>query len=122
MRPASADRRLFNETGHRPVCRMRSNRTVTAGASVIGALIFGANTLVRAAHSRTVKGPEVVRFIDSLLGADGACPTVIVLGNASIYHGIDEATRERWLPDHKALLFYLPPYSPELNMIEVAWR
>ena len=22
----------------------------------------------------------------------------------------------------KALLFFLPPYSPELNMIEIVWR
>ncbi|WP_404841974.1 transposase [Burkholderia vietnamiensis] len=24
--------------------------------------------------------------------------------------------------DHHALLFYLPAYSPELNMIEIVWR
>ncbi|KVZ32622.1 transposase [Burkholderia ubonensis] len=72
--------------------------------------------------ARTVKGPDVGQFIDSLLGAADACPTVIVLDNASINHGIDETTRERWLLDHKALLFYLPPYSPELNKIEIVWR
>jgi len=47
---------------------------------------------------------------------------VIVLDNASIHHGIDEATRDRWLIDHKAVLFYLPAYSPELNKIEIVWR
>jgi transposase len=45
-----------------------------------------------------------------------------VLDNASIHHAIDEATRERWLLEHNALLFYLPAYSPELNMIEIVWR
>ncbi|NUY05873.1 transposase [Paraburkholderia youngii] len=49
-------------------------------------------------------------------------PTVIVLDNASIHHGISEETRQRWLLEHKTVLFYLPAYSPELNMIEIVWR
>lgn len=47
---------------------------------------------------------------------------MVVLDIASIYHGSGSATRERWLTDHKARLFYLPPYSPELNSIETVWR
>jgi len=90
--------------------------------SVVGALDYGANTLIHATHARSVRGHTVVRFIDDLLETPGARPTVIVLDNASIHHGIDEATRERWLTDHKAVLFYLPPYSPELNKIEIVWR
>ncbi|WP_216353886.1 IS630 family transposase, partial [Burkholderia cenocepacia] len=90
--------------------------------SVIGALDFGSNTLVHAAHASTIKGPHVERFIDDLLAAGDGRPTVVVLDNASIHHGFDEATRQRWLIDHHALLFYLPAYSPELNMIEIVWR
>ncbi|WP_415872769.1 transposase [Burkholderia ubonensis] len=44
---------------------------------------------------------------------------MVVLHNARIHHGIDEAARQRWLIDHHALLFYLPAYSPELIMIEI---
>ncbi|KVR01754.1 transposase [Burkholderia ubonensis] len=47
---------------------------------------------------------------------------MVVLDNASIHNGINEATRPRWLIDHHALLFYLPAYSPKLNMIEIVWR
>ncbi|WP_088579316.1 transposase [Burkholderia ubonensis] len=57
-----------------------------------------------------------------LLAAGDGRPTVIVLDNASIHHGIDTATRDRSLMDHRALLFYLPAYSPELNKIEIVWR
>ncbi|WP_415867592.1 transposase [Burkholderia ubonensis] len=64
----------------------------------------------------------MVRFIDSLLVEGDGRPTVIVLDNASIHHSIDAATRERWLIDHKAHLFYLPSCSPELNLIEIVWR
>ncbi|OXJ21431.1 transposase [Burkholderia sp. HI2714] len=90
--------------------------------SVLGALDYGANLLIHATHARSIKGPTVVRFIDDLLTVDDDRPTVIVFDNASIHHGIDEATRDRRLIDHKAVLFYLPAYSPELHKIEIMWR
>ncbi len=89
---------------------------------MIGALDFGENTLIHAAHGGTIKAPNVERFIDGLLAGAASTPTVIVLDNASIHHGISEATRQRWLLEHKTVLFYLPAYSPELNMIEIVWR
>ena len=90
--------------------------------SVIGALDFGENTLIHAAHSGTIKAPNVECFIDGVLARANALPTVIVLDNASIHHGISEATRQRWLLKHKVILFFLPAYSPELNKIEIVWR
>jgi transposase len=89
--------------------------------NVVGALDFGSNTLIHATHASSVKGPDVARFIDDLLETDERA-TVIVLDNASIHHSINEATRQRWLREHKTTLFYLPPYSPELNKIEIVWR
>src|ERR1700735_291854 len=90
--------------------------------SVIGALDFGENTLIHAAHAGTIKAQDVECFIDSVLATGNGLPTVIVLDNASIHHGISDATRQRWLLEHKVILFYLPAYSPELNMIESVWR
>jgi len=90
--------------------------------SVIGALDFGENTLIHAAHAGTIKAQDVECFIDSVLATGNGLPTVIVLDNASIHHGISDATRQRWLLEHKVILFYLPAYSPELNMIEIVWR
>ncbi|WP_211704214.1 transposase [Paraburkholderia aspalathi] len=29
---------------------------------------------------------------------------------------------ERWLREHRMQLFYLPPYSPELNLIGIVWK
>jgi len=49
-------------------------------------------------------------------------PTVVVLDNASIHHDIDHETLERWLIEHHMMLFYMPPYSPELNMIDILWK
>lgn len=90
--------------------------------SIIGALDFGRNALIHASHTRTVKALHVVEFIEALLQQGDGKPTVIVLDNASIHHSIDQATLDRWFLEHKTLLFYLPPYSPELNLIEIVWK
>lgn len=49
-------------------------------------------------------------------------PTVVVLDNAPLHHG--KAVRQRrdaW-QGRGLFVFYLPPYSPELNIAEVLWR
>ena len=51
-----------------------------------------------------------------------AVPLVIVLDNAGLHRGAD---LRRALPDlrqHNGYLYYLPPYSPELNAIEPVFR
>jgi transposase len=90
--------------------------------NVVAALNFAENSFVYAASTRTVKGPDIVGFPDGLIGQGDGRPTVIVLDNASIHHSIDQATLDRWFMQHKALLFHLPPYSPELNLIEIVWK
>ena len=49
-------------------------------------------------------------------------PTVVVMDNASIH--TSEAFQEEILKWEKQGLsiFYLPEYSPELNLIEILWR
>ena len=90
--------------------------------SVMGALDFGANTLIHEATKQSVKRPAVVQFLDPVAQQADQRPTVVVLDNASIHHDIDHETLERWLIEHRMMLFYLPPYSPELNMIEILWK
>ncbi|UWD88110.1 IS630 family transposase [Ralstonia pseudosolanacearum] len=90
--------------------------------SVLGAFDYGQNSLIHAAHAHSIKGPDVEQFLDALIRQDDSRPTIIVLDNAAIHHSISEETRDRWFREHKALLFFLPPYSPELNMIEIVWK
>ncbi|WP_175952384.1 transposase [Burkholderia sp. BCC0405] len=59
--------------------------------SVIGALDFGENTLIHAAHAGTINAQDVECFIDSVLATGNGLPTVIVPNNASIHHGISDA-------------------------------
>lgn len=51
-----------------------------------------------------------------------ATMTVLVLDNASIHtaKAVEDKLKE-W-EGKNLFLYYLPPYSPELNLIEILWR
>ena len=49
-------------------------------------------------------------------------PTWVVLDNASVHTSANfKANIDKW-KNRGLSLFYLPPYSPELNLIEILWR
>jgi hypothetical protein len=89
---------------------------------VLGALDFGAQRLNHAAHACNINRETVIDFLDSVIcqGQPGQL-TFVVLDNARIHHNIPLETINRWLRDYSAMLVYLPPYSPELNLIEIVW-
>lgn len=49
-------------------------------------------------------------------------PAVIVLDNAKIHRSLAFKERQTVWAAHGLTLFFLPPYSPELNLIEILWR
>ena len=92
--------------------------------NVLGALNYGANTLVHTLHQGSVKRDKIVAFIDTLAQQNSASgkPIIVVLDNASIHKNIDKEKIHKWLMDHKLLLWHIPTYSPELNLIEILWK
>lgn len=48
-------------------------------------------------------------------------PTVLVLDNASFHHRAAKQRAQQW-QDKGLFLFFLPPYSPHLNRIEILWK
>jgi transposase len=49
--------------------------------------------------------------------------TVVILDNAPIHKSKRfNAQIQRWRDENDLFLFFLPPYSPELNRIEILWR
>jgi DDE superfamily endonuclease len=48
--------------------------------------------------------------------------TVVVLDNAKIHHGQLVKNRLSVWQERGLFVFYLPPYSPHLNLAEVLWR
>lgn len=89
----------------------------------MGALDFGAQRL----HHQQVTGSVIretfVAFMEDLIPKIAKPePTFIILDNARIHHNLDEQITARWLIQFNTVLCYLPPYSPELNMIEILWK
>jgi transposase len=48
--------------------------------------------------------------------------TVVVMDNAGIHKSKAFETKQGEWKKHQVELFFLPPYSPELNLIEILWR
>ncbi|GHA09875.1 IS630 family transposase [Oceanisphaera arctica] len=91
--------------------------------NVIGALDYATGALHFELFEHSVKRQHVVPFLDKL--AQSSCQdkvTIVVMDNASIHHFIDPAMRDKWLYEYLFVLLYLPPYSPELNLIEILWK
>jgi transposase len=72
---------------------------------------------------QTMDSRCVIAAIDDLLKhRTGTTPIVLTLDNASIHHS-DEMleAQEQWRREGLTIEF-LPPYSPELNPIEIVWK
>jgi putative transposase len=70
---------------------------------------------------RTLKAPDLLAFLRGL-PRDAGKPLVVVLDNASIHKNkvVKAALPDLWR--ERIYLYYLPPYSPELNRIERLFR
>jgi putative transposase len=73
-----------------------------------------------ASKQGSITADEVVRFLHALPPLDK--PLVVVLDNAGIHrsHVVRDALPGLWAK--RVYLYYLPPYSPELNAIEPVFR
>jgi DDE superfamily endonuclease len=91
--------------------------------NVLGALNYAAGTLAFEVHEHTVCRADVVNFLDRQ-ARDWARDklTVVVMDNASIHHNIEQDILHQWMVRDRFVLLFLPPYSPELNLIEILWK
>ena len=70
---------------------------------------------------QSINSTLVVAFIDDFVETINE-PTVIVLDNATTHHSEEfQDNVERW-EEEGLFIFYLPKYSPHLNIIETLWR
>ena len=92
--------------------------------SVLGALQYGVEPqLWYESIFGSVCAETVIGFIDRLAAqTDPTRLSVVVLDNASVHHAIPQEKRDHWLLTHRLILYFLPPYSPELNLIEIVWK
>lgn len=74
------------------------------------------------AIERPTRQDDVIAFFDRLSEQIGTLPHIVVLDNAGIHRSkAVERCRRRWARQGLGL-FFLPPYSPELNRIEILWK
>jgi transposase len=91
--------------------------------NVIGALDYATGKVWHELHHQSVNRETVVGFIDRIAKLEDRLPlALVILDNARIHHHIETKKRDEWMIHHRLILMHLPPYSPELNPIEMIWK
>ncbi|MEI8273377.1 MAG: IS630 family transposase [Paludibacter sp.] len=88
--------------------------------NVIG-LMTRKNKLFFEVLETTYNTDKVISYMDSFV-AQTVKKTVVILDNSPIHKSKKFMAKiEEW-KEKDVLIFFLPPYSPELNLIEILWR
>ena len=124
---------FFDESGFSPnpplqsgwslIGQTRSVEPLSHGerVNVLGALRHDGKLIWKTQQRPTVRD-DVIGFFDELAAQAHAVPRIVVLDNASFHKGKPmEKRRRKWMAQG-LFLYYLPPYSPELNRIEILWK
>ena len=73
--------------------------------------------------TETVTTPVVIEAFDLLLEQKSPeAFTIVVLDNASMHRSASFQRKELEWSAQRLYVIFLPPYSPELNLIEILWR
>lgn len=89
--------------------------------NVLGALRHDGKLHWKTQRRPTVRD-DVIAFFDELAAQSYEVPRIVVLDNASIHTGKPMNKKRRKWAAKGLFLYYLPPYSPELNRIEILWK
>ena len=73
-------------------------------------------------EQETINAAKLINIFDDFV-KDTTQKAVVVLDNAPIHKSkLFQSKIERWERENDLFLFFIPPYSPELNLIEIFWR
>jgi transposase len=64
----------------------------------------------------------VIAFFDQIALQSHSVSRIVLIDNAGIHKGDRMEKKRREWTKHGLYLYYLPPYSPELNRIEILWK
>jgi transposase len=123
---------FFDESGFSPIPPLQSGWSLQGQTrsccpdshkqrvNVLGCLQKGLH-LIWETVTHSVAREDVIAFFDRM--ASGLTKkTVVVLDNAGIHHGAPMREKQAEWERKGLYLLYLPPYSPELNAIEILWK
>jgi transposase len=91
-----------------------------AGINLFG-LLTRDNRLIFEMTSERITGEFVVRQIEKLVAAIDK-PTIVILDNAPANRNQKMRERIPYWETRGLSIFYLPVYSPHLNIAEILWR
>ena len=97
--------------------RIARQRIDKGGVTCFGAMMLNGRDV--ALISRGSKAADFVEFLGALRKGNPSGRIVLILDNARIHHA--KLTREE-SEKLNMILVHLPPYSPDLNPIEFAWK
>jgi transposase len=109
---------MWAKRGNQPVIPTPGGRK---GVKVIG-VVEPASGQVLVDFVETLKAEDFQRFLEHVLAVFGGCGKIwIILDNARVHHAkVLKPFLDAVVGDLE--LIYLPPYSPDLNVIERLWR
>jgi hypothetical protein len=88
--------------------------------NVVG-LMNRKNDLFFEMDEATFNTDKLILFLDKFTDRI-AKRTVVILDNSPIHRSKKFMAKVRAWKEKDLLIFFLPPYSPELNLIEILWR
>lgn len=81
------------------------------------------NQLYTYTETSSIKSDFIINAIDDFGTSKTRAPqSVIVLDNAKVHHSQKFKDKIQEWKEQGIRIFYLPPYSPHLNLIETFWR
>ena len=89
--------------------------------NVLGALRHKGQLIWTTQQRPTVRD-DVIAFFDQIAAPVHSVPCIALLDNAAIHKGDLMNKKRRQWTKQGLHLYYLPPYSPELNRIEILWK
>ena len=89
--------------------------------NVLGALRHNGQ-LIWSTQQCPTKRDDVIAFFDQIAAQPHSVPRIVLLDNAAIHKGDAMEKKRRQWAKRGLHLYYLPPYSPELNRIEILWK
>lgn len=69
----------------------------------------------------TFNADKIIAFLDSF-AAQTIKKTVVILDNSPIHRSKKFGAKIQEWREQDLYIYFLPPYSPELNLIEILWR
>ncbi len=88
--------------------------------NVVG-LMTRKNHLFYQVYEETYNATTCIGFMDDFV-AQTKKKTVVILDNSPIHRSKKFKAKIKEWEEQDVLIFFLPPYSPELNLIEILWK